>query len=81
MHYARVVLLAAGLLIGSAALASERGLMIRAGDLFAPTIQRCPKARAAYPQPVGDHRRASGRLGIGGRRGQARLGALAQPAA
>lgn len=35
MHCARVILFAAGVLIGSAALASERGLMIRGGDLFA----------------------------------------------
>lgn len=76
MHYARVVLLAAGLLIGTAALASERGLMIRAGDLFEQPFIDAKKLGPLTPnQPVTIVERRGGWISVdaGGKRGWVRL--------
>ena len=76
MHYARVVLLAAGLLIGTAALASERGLMIRAGDLFEQPFIDAKKLGPLTPnQPVTIIERRGGWVSVdaGGTRGWVRL--------
>lgn len=76
MHYARVVLLAAGLLIGTAALASERGLMIRAGDLFEQPFIDAKKLGPLTPnQPVTIVERRGGWVSVdaGGKRGWVRL--------
>ncbi len=76
MHYARVVLLAAGLLIGTAALASERGLMIRAGDLFEQPFIDAKKLGPLTPnQPVTIIERRGGWVSVdaGGKRGWVRL--------
>ena len=76
MHYARVVLLAAGLMIGTAALASERGLMIRAGDLFEQPFIDAKKLGPLTPnQPVTIIERRGGWVSVdaGGKRGWVRL--------
>ena len=76
MHFARIVLLAAGLLIGSAALASERGLMIRAGDLFAEPFIDAKKLGPLTPnQSVTIVERRGGWVSVdaGGKRGWVRL--------
>ena len=76
MHYARIVLLAAGLLIGSAALANERGLMIRAGDLFAEPFIDAKKLGPLTPnQSVTIVERRGGWVSVdaGGKRGWVRL--------
>ena len=76
MHYARVVLFAAGLLTGSAALASERGLMIRAGELFDQPFIDAKKLGPLTPnQPVTIIERRGGWVSVdaGGKRGWVRL--------
>ena len=76
MNYARVVLLAAALVIAPAALANERGLMIRAGDLFAePFIDAKKLGPLSANQPVTIVERRGGWVAVeaGGRRGWVRL--------
>ena len=76
MHCARVVLFAAGLLIGSAALASERGLLLRAGDLLAEPFIDAKKLGPLTPnQPVTIVERRGGWVAVeaGGQRGWVRL--------
>ena len=76
MHCLRVVLFAAGLLIGSAALASERGLLLRAGDLLAePFIDAQKLARLTPNQSVTIVERRGGWVAVeaGGKRGWVRL--------
>ncbi len=76
MHSARVVLFAAGLLIGSAALAGERGLLLRAGDLLAEPFIDAKKLGPLTPnQPVTIVERRGGWVAVeaGGQRGWVRL--------
>ncbi len=76
MQFARIVLLAAGLLIGTAALASERGLMIRAGDLFEQPFIDAKKLGPLTPnQPVIVIERRGGWVSVdaAGKRGWVRL--------
>lgn len=76
MHFARVCLLAAALVIAPAALANERGLMIRAGDLFAePFIDAKKLGALSANQPVVIVERRGGWVAVeaGGRRGWVRL--------
>ena len=76
MHFARFVLFAAGVLIGSAALASEGGLMIRAGELFAEPFSDAKKLGSLPPnQSVTIVERRGGWVSVetGGLRGWVRL--------
>ncbi len=76
MKFARVLLLAAALVIAPAALANERGLMIRAGDLFAePFIDAKKLGPLSANQPVTIVERRGGWVAVevGGRRGWVRL--------
>ena len=76
MNFARVVLLAAALVIAPAALANERGLMIRAGDLFAQPFSDAPKLGPLTPnQSVTIVERRGGWVSVdaGGKRGWVRL--------
>lgn len=76
MHCARVVLFAAGLLIGSAAHAGERGLLLRAGDLLAEPFIDAQKLGPLTPnQSVTIVERRGGWVAVeaGGRRGWVRL--------
>ena len=76
MHFARVCLLAAALVIAPAALANERGLMIRAGDLFAePFIDAKKLGPLSANQSVTIVERRGGWVAVeaGGRRGWVRL--------
>jgi hypothetical protein len=72
----RVVLFAPALLIGSQALANERGVAIRAGDIYAEPFIDAAKVGALAPnQPVTIAARKGGWLSIdvGGKRGWVRL--------
>ena len=76
MHCARVAVFAAGLLIGSAALASERGLLLRASDLLAEPFIDAEKLGPLTPnQAVTIVERRGGWVAVeaGGRRGWVRL--------
>lgn len=76
MHYTRIVLLAAALVVAPAALANERGLMIRAGDLFAePFIDAKKLGPLSANQSVTIVERRGGWVAVeaGGRRGWVRL--------
>lgn len=76
MHCARVFLLAAALLFAPAALASERGLTIRAGDLYAEPFSDAKKLGPLPPnQPVTIVERRGGWVSVeaGGQRGWVRL--------
>ena len=89
MHCARVFLLVAALLVAPAALASERGLLIRAGDLYAEPFIDAKKLGPLTPnQPVTIVERRGGWVAVetGGQRGwvrllNLRLEPVAQPAA
>ena len=76
MNFSRVCLLAAALVLAPAALANERGLTIRAGDLFAePFIDAKKLGPLAANQPVTIVERRGGWVAVeaGGRRGWVRL--------
>jgi hypothetical protein len=72
----RAILLAAALLLPTAALASERGMTIRAGDLYAePFIDAAKLGPLAANQPVTIVARKGGWLSIesGGKKGWVRM--------
>lgn len=72
----RIILLAASLLCSTAALASERGVAIRAGDIYAEPFVDAPKVGAvAANQPVTVLARKGGWLSVevGGKRGWMRM--------
>lgn len=76
MKPARMILLAASLLCSAAALASERGVAIRAGDIFAEPFVDAPKVGAvAANQPVTIIARKGGWLSVevGGKHGWMRM--------
>jgi hypothetical protein len=76
MPYLRAILLAAALLLPGAALASERGMTIRAGDLFAePFIDAAKLGPLPANQAVTILARKGGWLSIetGGKRGWVRM--------
>ena len=76
MKPARTFLLAASLLLSTAALANERGVAIRAGDIFAEPFVDAPKVGAvAANQPVTILARKGGWLSVeaGGKRGWMRM--------
>jgi hypothetical protein len=76
MNRLRAILLAAALLLPGTALASERGMTIRAGELFAEPFIDAPKlGPIAANQPVTIVARKGGWLSVetGGKRGWVRM--------
>lgn len=72
----RIVLLAASLMLGTTALANERGVAIRASDIYAEPFVDAPKVGAiAANQPVTILARKGGWLSVeaGGKRGWVRM--------
>lgn len=76
MNNLRAILFAAALLLPGAALASERGMTIRAGDLYAePYVDAAKLSPLAANQPITIVARKGGWLAIdvGGKRGWVRM--------